>query len=65
MKFQITNAQGEQHVLETDKSHSQLLSEFSPTTDIQPIYEAAAKAVEEVVAAPVKKRIAAQGEGDK
>ena len=65
MKFQITNAQGDQHVLETDKSHSQLLSEFSPTTDIQPVQEAVAEVVEEVVSKSVKKRLAAQGEGDK
>lgn len=39
MKFLITEASGKQFELETDKSHSQLLMDFSATTDIQPIVE--------------------------
>ena len=59
MKFLITNSIGEQYVLETDKSHSALLVEFPPTTDIHPIQEAPAaadvEAVEEVVIPKAKK----------
>ena len=53
MKFLITRADGIQYVHETDTSHSQLLLEFPPTTDILPIQEAGAsvdaESVEEVV----------------
>lgn len=67
MKFLITNSVGEQHVLETDKGYSQLVAEFPPTTDIQPISEAPVEVGEEVVESKsVKKRKTAQKEeGDK
>ena len=54
MRFRITDSVGNQYVLETDKSHGQLLIEFPPTTDILPIYppavEVAIAAVETAVA---------------